>query len=103
MAKYVVSWELRLGGSGQENHESGRRLLDTFGKWQMPGDQEFLQFVARVDGQGGYAVVETDNPAGLQDAPTKFSPWLQFEVHPVVDIADNVVAVAEGAEFRETI
>ena len=103
MAKYVVSWKVRSGGTAQQNHDDGKKLLDTFAKWQIPGDQNFLQFLARVDGQGGYAVVETDNPASLADAPAKFSTWLEFDIDPVIDIMDNVAVIAAGAEFRESI
>ena len=103
MAKYVVSWKTRAGGTAQQNHDDAKTLLDTFAKWQPPADQTFLQFLARIDGQGGYAVVETDNPTSLADAPAKFSTWLEFEVAPVLDIADNVAVTAAGAEFRESI
>jgi hypothetical protein len=103
VAKYVVSWKTRAGGTAQQNHDDAKTLLDTFAKWQPPADQTFLQFLARIDGQGGYAVVETDNPTSLADAPAKFSTWLEFEVAPVLDIADNVAVTAAGAEFRESI
>jgi hypothetical protein len=103
MAKYVVSWKVRSGGTAQQNHDDGKKLLDTFAKWQIPADQNFLQFLARADGQGGYAVVETDNPASLADAPAKFSTWLEFDIDPVIDIMDNVAVNAAGAEFRESI
>jgi hypothetical protein len=103
MAKYLMSWKLRQGGTAQENHDDGKRLLDRFAKWQAPADQNFLEFLARVDGQGGCAVIETDNPAGLLDAPSKFGTWLEFDVNPVVDIMDNVTVVAAGAAFRESI
>jgi uncharacterized protein DUF3303 len=103
MAKYVVSWKVRSGGTAQQNHDDGKKLLDTFAKWQIPADQNFLQFLARADGQGGYAVVETDNPASLADAPAKFSTWLEFDIDPVIDIMDNVAVIAAGAEFRESI
>ena len=103
MAKYVVSWNVRSGGTAQQNHDDAKTLLDTFAKWQAPADQTFLQFVARVDGQGGYAVIETDNPASLADAPSKFTTWLEFEVAPVIDITDNVAVSASGVEFRESI
>jgi hypothetical protein len=103
MTKYVVSWKVRSGGTAKQNHDDGKKLLDTFAKWQIPADQNFLQFLARVDGQGGFAVVETDNPASLADAPAKFSTWLEFDIDPVIDIMDNVAVTAAGAEFRESI
>ena len=42
MAKYVVSWKVRAGGTAQQNHDGGKKLLDTFAKWQIPTDQNFL-------------------------------------------------------------
>jgi hypothetical protein len=103
MAKYLVTWRGRQSGTAQQNHDDGKKLLETFAQWQPPVDQTFLQFLARVDGQGGCAVIETDNPAALLDAPTKFGTWLEFEIVPVVDITDGVTALAAGAAFRETI
>jgi Protein of unknown function (DUF3303) len=103
MAKYLVSWTFRQGASAEQNHKDGKKLLDTFAKWQMPEDQNFLQFLARLDGQGGYAVVDTDNPASLADAPSKFGTWLDFEIAPVIDIVDNVAVTEAGAKFRESI
>jgi hypothetical protein len=103
MAKYVVSWTLRTNGTAQQNHEDGKKLLDTFAKWQAPADQNFLQFLSRVDGRGGFALIETDNVAGFADASTKFGPWLDYEIIPVVDIMDGVALLASAADFRESI
>lgn len=101
--KYLVSWTIRNGGSAEEQDAAGRKLLETFGKWSPPADQDFQQFLGRIDGQGGYAVIETDNAAGLQDAPSKFAPWLDFTIVPVVDIMDSVAVIAEGAAFRDSV
>ncbi len=103
MAKYLVTWITRQGGSAQQNHDDGKRVLDAFAKWQAPADQNFLQFLLRVDGQGGCAVVETDNPEGLLDAPSKFGTWNEFEITPVIDIMDGVAVLAAGVEFRESV
>ena len=56
-----------------------------------------------MDNQGGYAVVETDDPASLADGPAKFGTWFEFEVIPVVDIMDGVAQLAAAIEFRESI
>lgn len=103
MAKYLVSWKLRQGGGAQQNHEDVKKNLDTFAKWQVPAGQNFLQFLGRVDNQGGYAVAETDDPASLTDGPAKFGTWFEFEVIPVVDIMDGVAQLAAAVEFRESI
>ncbi|MFZ1175410.1 MAG: DUF3303 family protein, partial [Mycobacterium sp.] len=61
--KYVVAWTYRLNGSAAENEESLRRGLAVFSKWTQPQGTTYHQFVGRLDGAGGFAVVETDNPA----------------------------------------
>ena len=50
-----------------------------------------------------FAVVETDDPADLLDAVSKFGPLLEYQIHPVVEIADWARMLQEGAEFRESI
>jgi hypothetical protein len=102
MAKYVLTWKYALT-SAQENHQSVKKLLPTFAKWQQPTDQDWQQLVQRVDFQGGYAIIETDNPAGLHAEVAKFMTWSEFEVIPVVDIADSVPLMQGGVEYRESI
>ena len=103
MAKYLVLWNFRLAGTAQQNHEDQKKELDAFDKWQPPPDLTFLQFVARVDGGGGAAVVETDNPASLLDVCSRFATWNEAEVIPVVDTADAVPLLRAATEFRESV
>lgn len=101
--KYVMTWTPRLGGSAADNEAAARRGLELFSKWQQPSSTTFHQFVSRVDGAGGFAVVETDDPADLLDGTSKFAPLNEFQLYPVVDMADWVRAAQEGVEFRESI
>jgi hypothetical protein len=101
--KYVVSWTARVGSSAADNEADVSRVLEVFSKWVPPSDQTFHQFVTRADGQGGFAVVETDNLAGVALNNFKFAPYLNFEVHPVLDIEEGVGLMAEAAEFRKSI
>jgi hypothetical protein len=103
MAKYVLNWKLRQGGSAQQNHDDGDRLLATFSKWQPPADQNFLQFLQRIDGQGGVAVIETDSPASLFAEVAKFDPWQEFEVIPVIDLLESTPLAAAASEFRKSV
>jgi hypothetical protein len=103
MAKFVVSWKARLAGTAQQNHDDVKKTLETFSRWQPPADQDWQPFVLRVDNQGGFAFVETDNPAGLLEASSKFFTFNEVEIFPVVDIADGVARLYEGVEFRESI
>lgn len=61
--KYVVAWKPRLGGSAAENEATAARVLEVFNKWTPASDVTFHQFVLRVDGEGGFAVTEGDDPA----------------------------------------
>lgn len=101
--KYVLSWTNRLGGSSKENEESAKRVLDLFFKWQPPAGVTFHQFVGRLDGEGAFAVVETDNPNDILDATAKFGPLKVFSIYPVVDMAEWAQMLQEGVEFRESI
>lgn len=101
--KYVMAWTSRLGGSGKENEAGVRRALQLFSKWQPPDGSTFHQFVGRIDGEGGFAVVETDDPAELLDGTSKFAPFNLFQLYPVVDMADWARSAQAGADFRDSI
>jgi hypothetical protein len=101
--KYVVSWTFRYNGSAAENEAAVKRLLEVFSKWTPPTSATFHQFVGRLDGGGGFSVVETDNPADLSDAPSKFGFLCDYQIYPVVDIAEVARTAQEGVEFRESI
>ena len=55
--KYVVAWELRPNYS----EDLDERSLEVLGRWSPAEGSNFLEFVARVDGRGGFAVIETDD------------------------------------------
>jgi hypothetical protein len=101
--KYVLTWTSRLNGSERDNEDAMRRGSELFAKWQAPEGTTFHQFVGRVDGAGGFAVVEADTIDGILDGVSKFGALNAFEVFPVVDVADWMAAAQEGIEFRESI
>lgn len=101
--KYVLTWTNRLGGSAQDNEASVRRGLELFSKWQPLSTVTFHQFVGRLDGDGGFAVLETENPADLLDGTGKFGTNNEFCVYPVIEIADWIQKLGESVDFRESI
>ncbi|HWA66171.1 MAG TPA: DUF3303 family protein [Mycobacteriales bacterium] len=103
MAKFLITWKIREGLSAQQNHDDLKTMLSTFGKWEQPADQTFHQWVLRLDGNGGAAIVETDDIAGLGRAPQLFAPWLSYEIHPVIDIADGAAMAHEAVQSREAM
>ncbi|MGZ4510632.1 MAG: DUF3303 domain-containing protein [Mycobacterium sp.] len=101
--KYVVAWTYRLNGTAAENDESLQRGLAAYSKWSPPQSTTYHQFVGRVDGAGGFAVVETDNPADLVETTSQFATILDYQIYPVIDIAEAAQALQRGVEFREAV
>jgi hypothetical protein len=100
--KYVVTWWERPGGSAADYEQAQKRVLGLFQRWQMPEAVTFHQFLVRVGEFGGYAVVETDDPAALQTLTTAFAVF-QFRVEPVLDVMDAVAAEARAIEWRDSV
>ncbi|WP_040799250.1 DUF3303 domain-containing protein [Nocardia higoensis] len=101
--KYVVSWQYRWNGTARENEASIQRALEAFANWKPAAGTTYHQFVGRLDAIGGFAVVETDNPHELADAPGKFGFIADYQIYPVVDITESIQAAQEGVEFRKSL
>ena len=101
--KYVMTWTPRLNGSVEENDAAARRGLELFSKWQPPASSTFHAFVARLDAGGGFAVVETDDPADLIDGTSKFGTLNEFQLYPVMDMNEWVRSAQEGVAFRDSV
>jgi hypothetical protein len=100
--KYVVTWRERPTGSAAEYEATQKRILDVFAVWEMPESLTFHQFVVRLGEFGGYAVIETDEPADLHYLTTVYAPF-SFTVEPVLDVMDAVAAETRGIEWRDAL
>ena len=97
--KYVVSWENRPSPT----EESAARSLQVFGKWTPSETVTYGEFLSRLDGNGGFAVVETDDPSAIAKDIAPFGVWFEFTVHPVLEIADAVVIDTEAIAFQRSV
>jgi hypothetical protein len=97
--KYVISWEVRSNAT----EEVQARALQVFGKWSPAEGTKFLQFVGRVDGPGGFAVVETDDPALIARDTAIFGAFFDMQVYPVLDIEESARIGGEAIEFRRSV
>jgi hypothetical protein len=95
--KYVLAWEFRAN-----SEETTARGLQIFGSWAPSEGINFLQFVGRVDGRGGFAVIETEDPTLIAHGVAIFSPFAEYSVYPVLDIQESVRITGEAAEFRRS-
>lgn len=94
--KYVVSWRVRPSA---DNEAAAKRSLQVFTQWSPPEGDVFHQFLQRLDGTGGYAVVETDNPLNVLDSAAKFGSWFEFDVVPVVDIMEGMPVLNQAVDW----
>jgi hypothetical protein len=97
--KYVVTWQTRPSAT----EETAARGLAVFSKWAPQEGSNFREFLGRVDGQGGFAVVETDDAATLAKDVAPFVGFFDFTVHPVQEIADTAAIGTEAVAFLQSI
>ncbi len=97
--KYVVAWETRQSTS----EEMQARGLQVFGNWSPSEGSDFQQFLGRLDGRGGFAVVETNNPEAVARDAATFGPFWQFSVYPVLEIQETARISGEAVEHRASI
>ena len=101
--KYLMTWNYRLTGSATENEQSIQRSLAVFSKWTPPQSTKFLEFLARVDGTGGCAVIETEDPADIAESVAKFAFFVEYQVMPMLEMDESARLMHEGIEFRQAI
>ncbi len=94
--KYVVAWE----GRADVSEELLARSLQVFSKWSPAEGSIFREFVGRVDGRGGFAVVETDDVRLIARDMAIFNAYFDMSVYPVLDIQENASIAAEAVDFR---
>jgi hypothetical protein len=99
--KYVLEWRVRPGIGGQQAEADTRRAYELYSKWQPK--VTILQFVGRVDAEGGFMVCEANNPADILEGTTKLANYVQYKCHPVVDVDEWVQAGVEAISFRDGI
>jgi len=97
--KYVVTWNTRPSAT----EETAARGLQVFSKWAPDPGSNFREFLGRVDGQGGFAVVETDDPATIAKDVAPFAGFFDFTVYPVQEIADTAAIGMEAVAFLQSV
>lgn len=64
------------------------------------GQPVFHQFLVRVGEFGGYAVLETDQPADIHRLSTVFAAF-RFRLEPVLDVGEAVATEAAAIAWRD--
>ena len=97
--KYVISWETRPGIT----EEASMRSWAVFSKWTPQRPDTFKEFLGRLDGNGGFAVVDTDDPTQIAKDTAPFTPFIEFHVYPCLEIADQAAMAADGIAFLQSV
>jgi hypothetical protein len=85
------------------SEQGQRRSLAVFEKWQPPAGAEFQGFYGFADGTGGVAIIEVDSAATLTRTTDPWTPWLRFEITPVVPIEEATAIAHESVAFRDSV
>jgi hypothetical protein len=99
--KFVLTYTFRDGGSLEEREAATKRGMQLLGKFEP--SVQIKEWVDRIDGEGGFAVVESDDPAAMTKDIAIWAPMFHFELFPVLDVAESTAAQQEAIDFRDSI
>ena len=98
----IVKWTV-IAGLGLFTEDGERRSLEVFRNWQPPAGAEFQGFYGFVDGTGGVAIIEADSAATVARTTAPWTPWLAFQVTPIIPIEEAVAIAGEAVGFRDSV
>ena len=88
--KYMIEYSIRVVGlTHEQNLGNQEALLNTFSKWEPEEGLTVHAFVSTL-ANGGYVLVEADDPNTVSLFVNKFVYRNDVVVVPVVDVADGV-------------
>ncbi|HXY95060.1 MAG TPA: DUF3303 family protein [Acidimicrobiia bacterium] len=99
--KFVLAYTFHPGGSSAEFEETEKRSMQILGKWQP--SVQVSEWVDRLDGNGGFAVFEADDPALIMKDIAVWAPFLHFDLYPVLDVGEATPVQQEAMDFRDGI
>lgn len=74
----------------EQYKKSSEEIIAAFGKWKPDDSLRIISFVGRVDGSGGYILMESDDPKSVASFAAKFNAWSESDIVPVIDIGEAV-------------
>jgi hypothetical protein len=88
--RYVIEYQIRSAGlTHDQNFDNQDALLKAFGKWTPEEGLTIHAFLSTLN-NGGYVLVESDDPTVVYSFVSKFTAWIDVNVVPVMDVADGV-------------
>lgn len=94
--KFVITWTARAGGSAADRRKSAADALKLLGSWQPSESAEIKEWLNRVDGNGGFAVVETDDAGEMLQDLAVWTSFFEYQIYPVLDVGDAAPRTQEA-------
>ena len=101
--KFVLAYTLRASGTASENVTGGEAAQKLLSSWTPSPQATIHQWVQRCDGGGGFSVIETDSAADLYKDLATWTPWLEFQVYPVLDLLEAVPLTGEALGVAKSV
>jgi len=97
--KYMIEYTIRNTGlSDEQNFANHDGLLKAFSKWKPETGLNVQAFVADLS-NGGYVLVEADDPKVVASFVNKFVFWNEVRVNPVYDVMEAVPVAAAALDW----
>ena len=100
--KFILNWNSRSGTDPAQNVRSIESLLTAFSGWAPPSSMTIHEFVARADNRGGTIIVTTDDLTAIDFMVAQYSPWFDWDVHPVIDVAESAETAGAALAWSKT-
>lgn len=94
--KFVVTWTTRAGGSASERRKAAADTLKLLASWQPSQAADVSEWVNRVDGNGGFAVVETDDAGEMLKDLGVWTSFFDYQIYPVLDVTEAAAKSQEA-------
>ena len=88
---------------GSVNQDADARVVALSNNFSPDENLNVHAWVQRVDGGGGFAIIETDDVAGLTAGVAIFAPDFSFQITPVVEHDKYIASLATAVTFRKSI
>jgi len=97
--KYMIEWTVRSAGlTHEENLANQEALIKAFSQWTPEDGLTVHEFLSNL-GDGGYVLVEADDPKVVQAFGSKFFYWNDLTIVPVIDVADGVANASAALDW----
>lgn len=98
----MIEYTIRSTGlTHEEGFAGSESLLTAFGKWKPEDGLTVHAFVSNLAGNGGYVLVDANDPKVIVAFVSKYNFWNDVKVVPVVEVSESVpIAAASLAWAR---